>query len=245
MKNKKLIKAIFGVYLLLIGIILLFTLPTLENLSKNDLIFNQILVCLILILPSCFLILPIFSKSNKNITTEVEKVSNDDVTIETDNVSINNTNLDNMFSAYSQADLNNIKNSLTRVQINDSLRILSDCIDIITHTSNLETFFSRYNLAMTHITNLELYKYAGIVFELPMRYDDVANFKNEACRVLQASYNKELDKINELKTNKGKINHIDKYIELLKEYEFEFDIDFSTEYEIIITSLETLKANLK
>ena len=138
--------------------------------------------------------------------------------------------------------LTQMQTSYSDIQGQNDIRILKDCVNLMNTTNNIETFFSRYELAMEKALTLEQAKQAGININTSITSDYVISLKNRADYVLQATYNKELEKINELKTTNGKRNRIDKFISFLSEYQDEFE--FSNVYRNIIDSLNSYKKEL-
>lgn len=138
--------------------------------------------------------------------------------------------------------LNSMRSSYSPIQAQNDIRILNDSISLIQTTSNLETFFSRYELAMQKIQTLEQAKRSGMNINIPITSSYLISLKNHADNVLQATYNNELRKINDLKTSNGKQNRIDKFIDFLSEYKDEFE--FSDTYKNILSDLNSLKKEL-
>lgn len=138
--------------------------------------------------------------------------------------------------------LSQMQTSYSDIQVQNDIQILKDCVNLMNTTNNIETFFSRYELAMTKVLALEQAKQAGINVKTSITSDYVMSLKNQADYVLQAAYNKELEEINELKTANGKRNRIDKFISFLSEYQNEFE--FSNVYRNIIDNLNSYKKEL-
>ena len=138
--------------------------------------------------------------------------------------------------------LRDMQKNYSPMQAQSDTRILNDCIKLIQSTNNIETFFSRYELAMEKILTLEQAKQAGININTPITPDYIISLKSRADYVLQATYNKELEEINVLKTAKGKRNRIDKFSIFLSRYQDEFE--FSNVYKNIIDKLHSYKKEL-
>lgn len=136
----------------------------------------------------------------------------------------------------------NMHQAYSTMQLQDDIRILNDCIHILNSTRNLDTFFSRYELAMQTILTLEQAKQSGIIINIPVTSQDIILLKGRADKVLQAAYDKELKEIDALKTVNGKKNRIDKFILHLSEYHDEFE--FSDTYNNIISELNIYKKEL-
>lgn len=148
----------------------------------------------------------------------------------------NNFNPSVFFSDVPRETLNNMRKNYTPLQANTEIRILLDSINLINKTTNIETFISRYELALKKITNLEMAKYAGVRIKLPVRYPEVADLINKVDNVLDIEYQNELKKINSLKTEKGKNNRINKFISYLKKYEY--ILNTNTKYNAILNDLD-------
>lgn len=135
--------------------------------------------------------------------------------------------------------LTSMRTSYSTVQMQNDLRILTDSVNILKSTNNLETFFSRYDLAMQNSLTLEQAKEAGLLIDNPFPPDYIMELKNRLDCILQDNYEKELKRINDLKTQSGKRNRIDKFISKISEYEDEFE--FSDLYKSIIDNMNLLK----
>ena len=135
--------------------------------------------------------------------------------------------------------LASMRTAYGRSQTDNDIRILNDCINIMNSTSNLETFFSRYETAMQTALSLQMTKEAGITVNTTITPSYVSSLKSKADHVLETAYAKELNEINALKTPTGKRNRIDKFLKLLSEYADEFE--FSDVYSHIVDELSILK----
>ncbi len=140
---------------------------------------------------------------------------------------------------------NNIPNVTPGVysamQADGDLRILNDCINLMQSTTNFETFFNRYELAIQKSLTLEQ---AGINLNSSMASQAIIQLKiNNLERILQATYEKEISAINSLKTTKGKINRINKFLESLLTYKD--DLKTVNNYKNIVISFNELKKELR
>lgn len=142
-------------------------------------------------------------------------------------------------SPYPPEVLASMRTAYSRSQIDNDIRILNDCINIMNSTSNLETFFSRYETAMQTAFSLQMARDAGIIVNTNITPSYISSLKDRADNVLEAVYAKELKEIQALKTPTGKRNRIDKFLNLLSEYFDEFE--FSDVYNNIVDELNTLK----
>lgn len=135
-----------------------------------------------------------------------------------------------------------MKQCYSSIQLQDDLRILKDSVTLLRNTTNLETFFNRYELAMKTTYVVDQAKNAGILIENPFPADYLLELKGRSEDVLRISYEKELKKIVSLKTANGKRNRIDRFINNLSEYQDEFE--FSYLYKNIIDNLNQIKKEL-
>lgn len=136
--------------------------------------------------------------------------------------------------------LSGMRETYSREQIKGDIRILKECLDILENTDNLETFFSRHNLAMQKTMSLMQAKKSGIKVELSDDFPKlIANVKSEACApVLLKSYEKFKKGVEELKTAKGKKGRYLKYRDLLIEFDNEYEFDGHDEYISVLEEVE-------
>lgn len=110
-------------------------------------------------------------------------------------------------------------------QARDDIRIMQDCLNIIEETEDIKTFFDRHDLALRNASTLEKAIKSGV--PIPISKDitkTILDIKYEMRDVmLMRSYSKFLLGLDGLKTPKGKINRLNKYVDLLNEYEDEFE----------------------
>lgn len=126
----------------------------------------------------------------------------------------------------------------------NEIRIIDESLRIMETTSDIDTFLSRYETAMRCILTLEQAKKAGQQIALPDGYSQsLVSAKNKALTgVLYRSFNKELDEINKLKTERGKLNRINRYQEKLREmHETEIQFVADQAYNDIMQKLEYIK----
>lgn len=150
--------------------------------------------------------------------------------------------IQNADTTYPEEVLSSMRTAYSPMQVQDDIRVLNDCINLLCTTTNLDTFFSRYELASKKIMTLEQAKAAGIPINMSITSDYVMTLKKRADEVLQATYDKELKEIDALKTVTGKKNRLDKFILHLSEYYDEFE--FSSTYSNIMNSLNLYKKSL-
>lgn len=136
---------------------------------------------------------------------------------------------------------NRISTKYSEMETQNDLRILNDCINLMQTTNNFDTFFSRYELAMKKSSTLES---AGLNINPDITSQALMQLKNSNLeRILQTAYEKELSSINGLKTTKGKINRINKFLETLSKYK-EYLISVNS-YKKIALNLHTQKRELE
>lgn len=106
----------------------------------------------------------------------------------------------------------------------DDIRTIQDCLNVIEKTEEIKTFFDRHKLALRNALNLETAMKSGM--SVPISKDiakTILNIKYETREImLMRSYSKFLSGLDGLKTSRGKINRLNKYVDLLNEYEDEF-----------------------
>ncbi len=144
--------------------------------------------------------------------------------------------------------LKDMRKSYTIQQASNDIRIARESLDIMENTENIDTFLSRYETAMQKVLTLLQAKQAGIPIKLEDNFKEtlISAKKEEFGRLLYRSWGKELEKIDSLKTNKGKLSRLNKYIEKIQEiYEDEIEYVADREYEDILSKAEKLKRELE
>lgn len=124
-------------------------------------------------------------------------------------------------------------------QADQWLRIASDCAELVNTTKNPEVFFMRYDLMLETLAKLAGLECTGIFAnsrELPsVAHQRVsAQFPAATNTFLDRSFDDAKAKAATLKTEKGRINAIDRYFEKMEEHIVYMDAE-SIDY------LETLK----
>lgn len=149
------------------------------------------------------------------------------------------TNLPNGLT--SQISIPNITPGVySTMQADGDLRILNDCRNLMQSTSNFETFFSQYELAIQKSLSLEQ---AGINLNPHIASQAIMQSKNSNLeRILQSTYEKEVSAINGLKTVNGKINRINRLLETISKYKA--DLQLLNNYKKIAINLHNLKKEL-
>lgn len=137
--------------------------------------------------------------------------------------------------------LRSMRNSYTAIQFEGDLRIFQDCVDLIQKTTNLDTFFSRYELGMQKALTMrqaEQAKFPGAENGqlLVDSFIQIAGIQRE--RVLTDSFEQEKIKIEALSTPRGRRNRWEKYLALLQEHETDFDVDCPHVYSAVVQYVE-------
>lgn len=178
----------------------------------------------------------------------VAYIENNGVIMRTDGKEIEDSEIPHLirmsYDAATKQNSSNISQS-TQMRINDSLRIMQDCIDILQTTTNFETFFSRLNLFMDkahYLSDLSDSGYPGIATgvrqTIPEFLDKQVLFKTV---FLENATNKEIQSALQLKTPKGRSNRLLKFLNKLKEYQSSFS-DVSEEHIAAMVQVTNLIA---
>lgn len=134
--------------------------------------------------------------------------------------------------------LTEMKKSYSLMQSEGDIRILSDSVELIKSTKNLETFISRFELAQQKALTLEQALKAGI--NIPSKftgYKELNEMKQiYAPKILRESYERVKRDALKLKTDKGRLNRLQKFYVFLEENDIFFE-EFE-EYNEIINSLK-------
>ncbi|MBO5032851.1 MAG: hypothetical protein J6D08_13375 [Lachnospiraceae bacterium] len=145
-----------------------------------------------------------------------------------------------------QQTLYDMRITYTGQQAVNDMRIIDESLAIMERTSDIDTFLSRYETAMRCALTLEQAKKAGIPIVISDNFSNsLVNAKEKALEgVLYRSFQKELDEINKLKTDNGKINRINKYQQKLESlYEDEFEFVAEDAYNDVMQKIKYLKNN--
>lgn len=114
-----------------------------------------------------------------------------------------------------------LKNRVTKNQIQDSIRIMNDCMSLMKTTKNLDVFFERWelgkqqNLFLKQCEDCKLYK------KKPTSNDYAKFFFNNDVLlklIISKSYIDTIEKAEKLKTESGKAKRISNYFQKLDEY---------------------------
>lgn len=145
-----------------------------------------------------------------------------------------------------QESLNDMRMTYTGAQAVNDMKIINESLEIMGKTSDIDTFLSRYEIAMKCALTLEQARKAGIPITLQDGFSkSLVSAKNNAlAEVLYRSFQKELNGLNELKTDRGKLNRINNYQEKLKGlYEDVFQFVAEDAYNDVMRKLDFLKNN--
>ncbi len=140
--------------------------------------------------------------------------------------------------------LDGMRMAYTGQQALNDMRIIDESLAVMEKTADLDTFLSRYEIAMRCALTLEQAKKAGVPIALSDGFSQtLIDAKNKALEgVLYRSFQKELNEINKLKTDNGKLNRINKYQNKLKSmYEDAFEFVAEDAYNDVMQKLDSLK----
>lgn len=132
----------------------------------------------------------------------------------------------------------------TNEQAANDMRIVDESLKIMEKTSDIDIFLSRYKTAMTSALTLEQAKKAGIPIQISDNFSkSLVDAKVNALKsVLYRSFENELRKIGNLKTDDGKLNRLNKYQQKLENlYESEFEFVAEDSYNDIMQKIESIK----
>lgn len=142
----------------------------------------------------------------------------------------------------------NMAGAYTGQKASNDIRIIQESLDIIEQTCDIDTFFSRYELAMRSALTLKQAKQAGVPIAVP---DDLADAlvkvkQEQVGKVLERSFSREREEINKLKTKNGKLNRLERYKKKLEEYyDDEFEFNTPDNFNRIMASLDLLKKEME
>ena len=128
---------------------------------------------------------------------------------------------------------------IKQMQAQNSLRIVQDCIKLVSETKNPEVFFSRYELLIQHslsLVSLQPYvSFSGA--SITEAYQEVLNNRQKATKEFLIRYWSEtLSKMDKLKTEAAKKKKVQSFFESLEQYKVymnEENIDYYvTKYKI-------------
>ena len=129
--------------------------------------------------------------------------------------------------------LQSMRNSFTLSQAQNCERIIQESLDIIQKTNNLDTFFSRSDLAMQNALTLRQAEQAGVygVHNTYQTYQTIfETIQKKKLLALDSSFVSEKEKISKLVKSQTKIKHWEGYLAILDKYMDEYESDFSSEY---------------
>ena len=108
--------------------------------------------------------------------------------------------------------------------INNSIRILSDSANIVEKTKNPETFYSRRNELYKHADRLMRFEQVDPSLFKGMKPSEMAQkmygeLEQGEAELWERCYVNAIEKADKLKTEKGRLNAINKYFDMVKQYE--------------------------
>ena len=131
-----------------------------------------------------------------------------------------------------------MRKSYSKLQYQQDMGILRDCINILKTTTNFETFFERLDLGWRTVLTIQQAEQAKVKgVKNTKRLVDSFSGTSEATKVLliHTAYAKEIESANKLKTEKGRQARMQKFHELLTQYHDE--LEFVDGYEEILNLL--------
>lgn len=144
--------------------------------------------------------------------------------------------------------LQSMREAFTLSEAQNCERIIQESLDIIRRTNNLDTFFSRSELAMQNAFTLRQAEQAGIpgVHNTFETYQTVfETIQKKKLLVLDSSFQSEKEKISKLVKPQTKIKHWEQYLELLDKYMDEYNTEYSSEYLNTYSSVKNEINDLK
>lgn len=129
--------------------------------------------------------------------------------------------------------LQSMRKAFTLSEAQNCERIIQESLDIMRRTNNLDTFFSRSELAIQNALTLRQAEQAGVsgVHHTYETYQTVfETIQRKKLLALDSSFQSEKEKISKLVKPQTKIKHWEKYLEVLDRHMDEYETDFSSEY---------------
>lgn len=129
--------------------------------------------------------------------------------------------------------LQSMRTSFTFSQAQNCERIIQESLDIMRKTNNLDTFFSRSELAMQNALTLRQAEQSGVsgVYHTYETCQTVfETIQKKKLLALDSSFNAEKEKIAKLVRPQTQIKHWEKYLEILDKYMDKYETDFSSEF---------------
>ncbi len=144
--------------------------------------------------------------------------------------------------------LSSMRKVFTSSNAQNCERIVEESLDIMRRTNNLDTFFSRSELAMQNALTLRQAEQAGVpdvhnTYEICQTVFETIQKKK--LLALDSSFQSEKEKISELVNPQTKIKHWEQYLELLDKYMDEYNAEYSSEYLDIYSSVKNEIRDLK
>lgn len=153
----------------------------------------------------------------------------------------------NMFkSIFKMGEKQSSKNNFKIMQVENDIRILNECLTIIDNTDKLDTFFSRWDLVEKKLDVLLEAEQKGLAHGISQINNNLLENKtNLFIRVAERNYERMISDIQKLKTAKGKINRIDKYLREIMRYDSLYRMYRYDLYLGIVARARELKEQLK
>ncbi|PAE20543.1 hypothetical protein CHH80_11060 [Bacillus sp. 7504-2] len=134
--------------------------------------------------------------------------------------------------------LMNMRGYYDEMKISAEINIINDCLYLVRNSKNLETVINRLELGAQKAYLVEQLEQAGLYNNEPTSRELIDIFIGQKSKIIndciEKSYKNMLKKAEELKTQRGKINRYNKFIEELHKY----DDDYTLENEDYIKEIE-------
>lgn len=134
---------------------------------------------------------------------------------------------------------------MEQYSVANSLRICRESIKIIYETTNPDTFFSRYEIILREVTNIENYSDKfnfGDLSPQTMRQEVIDDKQKYICNMIERYWSKTFSEAENLKTNNGKKNCYQKFYDTLEQYKNEMNDDniryYTDKYQSAVSCLK-------
>lgn len=132
------------------------------------------------------------------------------------------------------------------VEVYRSIEIVNDSIEILDTTDNLDTFFSKWDVINKNLQILLEGDSQGAAKEISVICENIEAGKSSGFRgILSRSYERVISDVEKMKTEKGKINKLNKYLAQLSQYEDSYKECGYNDFSDVIKKVAIFKVNLK
>jgi len=124
----------------------------------------------------------------------------------------------------------NSSNKLLSDSINNDIRIMNDCLNLLNHSTNINTVISRYNDLLIVLSKLSEYENnVNVSFQSELPSEALARMHSEKAQIMnravQRAYDDMLHKSLSLKTDKGRKNRQIKFFNDLNDLMENFPVE--------------------